>query len=63
MINLSQLWFVLFLLPVAGYAQSQTKIQSQQKLLQQLDTYLQTQIDTAKQSPVPGIAIAIVKGK
>ena len=48
---------------MVGYTQSNTKTQSQRKLFEQLDTYLQTQINTAKQSPVPGIAIAIVKGK
>lgn len=48
---------------MTGYTQPHTKTQSQRKLFEQVDTYLQTQIDTAKQSPVPGIAIAIVKGK
>ncbi|MBO0929375.1 serine hydrolase domain-containing protein [Fibrella aquatilis] len=56
-------WLVLFFLPFTGSGQSLHKVEAEKRLFTQIDKYIQAQIDTAKESPVPGISIAIVKGK
>jgi CubicO group peptidase (beta-lactamase class C family) len=38
-------------------------IESKEKAFEEIDLYLQAQVDTAKLSPTPGIAFALVKGK
>jgi CubicO group peptidase (beta-lactamase class C family) len=58
-------WFFIvtcFFFAQMQNAWSQSRSVRQNKILDSLSSYLQTQIDTAKLSPTPGVAISIVKG-
>lgn len=63
MIDLARLWLLVFFIPFTGNGQSHDKVEAAKKLFSRIDNYLQTQIDTSKESPVAGISIAIVRGK
>jgi hypothetical protein len=50
MFTLPRLWLLLFFIPFTGNTQSPDKRQAGKKLFEQIDNYLQTQIDTAKEN-------------
>ncbi len=54
---------VIFLILLALSGCFIKPVAQQNSVFEKIDSYLQAQVDTAKQSPVPGITIAIVKGK
>lgn len=61
--RLFKVWLLVLSIPLTGNGQSRDKAEVEKRLFSQIDKYLQTQIDTSEESPVPGISIAIVKGK
>lgn len=63
LINQLWFWFLILFIPSTANSQTRDNVQLKEKLFEQIDKYLQTQIDTAKESPVPGISIAIVRGR
>jgi hypothetical protein len=68
MSNIAGSLFLIGLVVLTAYSHQQQAVEKPARpkpssLFEEIDRYLQAQVDTAKASPVAGIALAIVEGK